>query len=222
MKELDFLPRSYHLAIARRRQWRRNFVLSLLAIVSLAGLHQVNEGRIRSTKANLQAIDEGIGSFRQAHGDLTELSERKSRLSRQAALAGSLKDDAPLDAIIAEITAMLNDGMALRTIEITAQPPEEFAVHSASSTGGPMSVTGDKAEGRGTTRLPASRYGPLQARMTGIAGSDMEVGVFYGRMGASSMFDHLRMNYSRETEHHGRRLREFEITLAIQPVEGQP
>ncbi|HOW72255.1 MAG TPA: hypothetical protein PKY77_16770 [Phycisphaerae bacterium] len=222
MKELDFLPPGYHLANATRREWRKNFVLSLLAIASLAGLHQVNEGRIRTATADLQAIDAGIGSVRHARDKLTALSERKSRLSRQAALAADLRDKAPLDAVIAEMTAMLNNGTVLRAIEITTRPPEEYPLRPPYSPDPHPSVAGAGTETGDTARSSASRYGPLQVLMTGIADGDMEVGMFYGRLGSSSRVTDLHMNYTRETELCGRQMREFEIGLAIRPVEDQP
>ncbi|MBP7937453.1 MAG: hypothetical protein KA354_22650 [Phycisphaerae bacterium] len=222
MKELDFLPPSYHLANAHRREWRRNLVLSLLAIASLAGLHQVNDGRIRTATADLQAIDAGIGSVQHARDKLTALSERKSRLSRQAALAADLRDQAPLDAVVAEITAMLNNSIVLRAIEINTRPPGEYPLRPLHSPDPPASVTGAGTETRDTARSSAARYGPLQVLMTGIAGSDMEVGMFYGRLSSSSRVTDLHMNYTRETELCGRHMREFEISLVIRPVEDPP
>ncbi|MEP0845149.1 MAG: hypothetical protein HRF43_20800, partial [Phycisphaerae bacterium] len=48
MKDLDFLPASYWAAIHRRRQNRRNALLSAGLFLALASLHALNSSRLRT------------------------------------------------------------------------------------------------------------------------------------------------------------------------------
>jgi hypothetical protein len=66
MKELDFLPLSFHQAIARRREHRRNMALSVALVLAMGVLHVVNNQRINSAQASLAALRGASGTFQNA------------------------------------------------------------------------------------------------------------------------------------------------------------
>lgn len=224
MKELDFLPPSYHQAQKRRRQHRHNMLLSIIMIAALAVLHQVNQHRISTAEATLAMVHNDVASFQNACRLLQNLNDSKTTLAAQASLMDELTNNAPLDAIIGEIVAVMGNNTAIRGMDVAVVLPTEKARAEQANqpnTQEPQNGT----VGTNTIRSKpsvTSRRGTLHTRLTGIADSEMDVGVFFGRLTACPLCEHLRMTYSRESQLNGRPVREFELNFDIKRVEFAP
>lgn len=214
MKELDFLPQSYHQAAQRRLQLRRNGLLSLLVAACLLGLHGVNQSRLHSAQAALTSLQAGNKAFDNALKLMSNLTERRKRLSEQANLLDRLEDNAPLDVIAAEITRVMPASMAIRRLETETEP---IADKQSSHDEGKKRKKKRK-DPAPEDRADAPQYGPLQVRLTGIAASDMDVGILYGSLSRSELFADLGMEYSREVMAKGHLMREFQLTLLVKRV----
>ena len=71
---------------------------------------------------------------------------------------------------------------------------------------------------------PCNRYPPRHTkvvRITGIALTDMELGVFLGRLSSSPLFEHVTLVYSRESNLDDVSAREFQLTCDIQQGENE-
>ncbi len=202
MKEIDFLPASFHQARIRRIRTQRNLRFSLVLIAAFGALHLAGATRLRGLETALASYQAGEGDRLCQQARLASLRARRQNVARESALVSQLDDDVPLDAMVAEIHRLMTDSMALRSLEVvrSAAPPEK----------GP--------DGTEKKPDPVLSHGPTSASLTGVAASDVEVGMFYGRLASCLLFGDVRLSFSREVEQSGRQMREFEIRMAVRRV----
>jgi hypothetical protein len=206
MKELDFLPQSFHEAIRRRWRNRRNLLYTLAVVTGLAVVHGLTQSEIRSAEAALNTFHEGAGLRGSQRARLIALQQVKIGLQSKADLLNQLEDDAPIDAVIAEIDRLMESNMALRDVSIrTVSPPEPVTPRT------PAAGTSPRV-GQETQR------GRLEAVLKGVAANDVQVGTFFGRLSSCPLLEEVRLSYSREAQQSGRSMREFELKFAIRRV----
>lgn len=208
MKELDFLPQSVHEARRQRQQTRRNTIFTVALCCGLAGLHSVNNTRIASAEAALQAVRTDNGAWRFALNRVQALQSTKRALQERADLISRLEDNAPLDAVLANITQLLGESMSIRSLVI--EP--ELAV--------PSSQSPAVAAAAGESKDEQVTQPPVHVRLVGTATSDVEVGIFVGRLSGSVLFDNVKLQFSRQLEDGG--MREFELRFQVRRVEINP
>ena len=182
MKELDFLPRSFHEAARRRRRTRRNLLYSLAVVTSLAVLHGLTRSEIRSAQAALVTFREGAGLRGAQRERLIGLRQMNTGLQARADLLCRLEDDAPLDAVIAEITRLMSPGVALRSLSVRRTAPAEV---------GPAEVRGGLPVGHSVTATPGgpAQQGRMEAVLQGVAPSDVDVGTYFGRLSGCPLLE---------------------------------
>ena len=113
MKELDFLPQSYHEAVWRRVHTRRNVLMCIGLGMAMACLHGLNLTRISSAEAALTGLRNGSGGWQSARSQFTALEDKKEILPAASRPAQPVEDVAPLDAAIGEAARLLSESMAL-------------------------------------------------------------------------------------------------------------
>jgi hypothetical protein len=197
MKDLDFLPASFHAARRRRRQRRRNILYVATVIVSLVGLHGINEIRIRAAEASLARLDAASTSLDPKRQQLAGLRARHQVLDHRMTLISRLDDDAPINAVLAEITRYMNEAMALRSVSIESTVPKA-----------PKGGSADPVLDRGPTRVV----------LQGVAAHDVQIGQFWGQLRQSPLFAEVELSYTRKTQEQGRQMREFELACTLKRV----
>jgi len=60
--------------------------------------------------------------------------------------------------------------------------------------------------------------GRTEVVLRAVAATDVEIGIFFGKLTASPLFDDIRLGFSREMERAGRAMREFELKIAVKRV----
>lgn len=204
MKELDFLPESFHQARRRRHLIRRNVLYSFVLVVAFGCLHFVNASQLRSAQAALTELHTGDEARNLLRNQLEVLQNRKQVLKDQLDLVNRLDDDAPLDVAVAEIAAQMNDSMAIRSLLVETTAPD--------------GVDADK-------RDPLLDRGPTRVVLDGVAVDDIKVGNLWGRLDASPLFDQVKLSFCEGTEEAGRQMRKFQLVfnvkrVALAPPEG--
>jgi len=91
----------------------------------------------------------------------------------------------------------MGDTVALRSVAVKLTPPA-------------------KTDARPTD--PVLDRGPTRVVLTGVAGTDVQVGVLFGRLAEAPLFHDVKLSFSRETQQAGRQMREFELTFTLQRV----
>lgn len=195
MKDIDFLPLKYHETVHRRRENRKNALLCALLVMAFGGLHLMNASRIRTTEAALNVLRAGDQSRYAEIQRLRELQTRRQTLQEQEALLERLDDDAPVDAVLAELTRLMPKGMRVKALSIKVEPVQVVDPKTAP----------DPVLDRDATR----------GSLTGLAVSDVEVGIFFGKLSASPLFGEVSLAFSRDAgpQHPG--AREFELGFRV-------
>jgi hypothetical protein len=195
MKELDFLPRSYHQRLSRRAQTRRNILMCLVLFTAMLSLHGLNLTRIRAAQAALNELHNGSGGWRSARSQFAELESRKALCRRRLDLINRLEDAAPPDAVMGEATRLLAE---------------------------PMAMTGFSLDATATDKTAAAGSIPTRVRIAAVAATDVEVGMFLGKLSACPLFSDVTLSFSRDAHNTGRKMREFEVKFTLRPVENTP
>ena len=194
MKELDFLPKTFHEARRRSRLMRRNVLYSLGLAIAFASVHAINTSHLRSARAGLADLRTDDRARSLQRQELQALQARQQTLADRLELVSRLEDDAPLDVVLAEIAAQMNDAIAIRSLQVKTLPPAEIAPED---------------------RDPLLDRGPTRVVLGGVAADDMQVGILLGHLGGSALFKDVKLSFSREIQDAGRRMREFELTFVL-------
>jgi hypothetical protein len=151
-------------------------------------------------------LENGSGGWRSARDQLAELEQKRALYQQQAALVSKLDDAAPLDAAIGEVSRLLNESMAIRSLTVESAGP-------------PAAGTANPA-GPGPAPAAAAVQPPpvTRACLIGVAATDVDVGIFLGKLGACPLFGEVSMSYTRPSRAAGRLMREFEVKFIIKPV----
>jgi len=210
MKEIDFLPAQFHETLLRRRRTRRHICFCLGLGAGLIMLHGVGVSRIRTAQASLDAIRISDGERLVRRMKLRDLQAKRETLTQNAGLISQLDDNAPLDVILSEITKLMSDSMAFRklSLETLASPKPEKDKNDPTA----ESKKPDLLLDRGSTEMVLSA----------VAANDVEIGIFFGRLSSSPLFENVRLGFSREMEQTGRAMREFELRFAVKRVAFSP
>lgn len=200
MKELDFLPQAYHDNNRRRLQTRRNVLMCLGLGLAMLCLHGLNLTRINSAHAALSDLRNGSGGWQTARTQLAELETQRNVCRQKLDLINRLEDAAPLDAAIGEVTSLMSESMALTAVHV--------------DTGSNEASPAGKAENTAIATPTTTRV-----RMTGVAATDVEVGIFLGKLSGCPLFTDVTLSFSRDTRDQGRKMRAFEVKFTLRPVE---
>ena len=197
MKELDFLPRSFREARRRRHVIRRNTLYSIGLAIALGCLHVINQSEIRSAQASLAATHANNEERNVDQHRLQTLRAREQVLEDRLEWVSRLEDDAPLDAVIAEITRHMDNAMAIRSLVVETTPV-------------------GNADPDWTD--PLLDRGPTRVVLDGVAPNDVQVGIFFGRLAECALFDDVKMSFSQEAEEVSRQMREFQLIFTVRRV----
>jgi hypothetical protein len=183
----------------------------MVLVAAFGGLHLLNETRLRSVQAALTVLRSGDESRQRMQSRLDGLSGEKTRLDHRAQLVSLLDDDAPMDAVLAEITRLMTESMRISSLLVKTDPPAFDSGAAASHN--------PNAPGLPAVPDPVLARGPTRVTLLGLAASDVEVGVFFGKLSASPLFADLTLAYSRQADGPGTRgLRQFELSFRVRRV----
>lgn len=199
MRELDFLPASFHEARRRQQARRRNMLYSAGLAVALGCLHFIGSSQVKQAQATLASLRRGDQERTLRQSRFNALQTRKRVISSRLELLDRLDDDAPVDVVLAEITRLMTDDMALRSMKLEITRATKPA--------------GDQEEAD-----PVLARGPTQVSLQGMAATDMAVGIFFGRLAECDLFSNVELLFSRAVEGVGQPGREFALSFTVRPV----
>jgi len=196
MKEIDFLPADFHEALRGRRQTRRNTLYLIALVLALGCLHLVNDTRLRAAEACLSALRSTGVEKRVQRDRLAGLRRARQSLERRRDLIGRLDDGRPVDAVIAEVSRLTSGSAAVRSLLIEAGTGEARVKEEAD---------------------PVFAYGRLEVVLVGAAATEVDVGILWGRLLESPLFEQITLGFSRQRREGGGQPFEFEFRFAVRP-----
>lgn len=201
MNHTDFLPQWYVDRLVLRQYSRRNLVWALSLMAALGTLYTANVTRIRSASAALADYQEEQMKQEQIRLRMASLQGRKTVLDSEAELLSRIDDHAPVDLVMAEVASQLSDAMAIRSLKLERVEEDVKRTEGADT----QSATNQK---RTVTRV----------RLQGVSPSDVEIGMLYGRLSSSRLFEGVELHFTRETVESNREMRIFEISFRVVAV----
>lgn len=204
MREIDFRPNWYCVIRKRRRDTViRACLLGVLALELGLGLLTVSS-RKAEAKQQLASLHHAIKNQATVFQDLGELVVNLDELQAKRVLLSDVAGGAPVHAILAELSLLMPDSLALRELHYK----QHRRIGDAASTETPP--TG------GNGALAESEN---ELEVTGLGVTDGDIGLLMSRMAASALFGDVALVYSQPVIHENTAAREFRVTCTVPQFE---
>lgn len=211
MSLVNLLPEDY---VARRAQKRANRLCALLFGVVMTGVVAaavVSEQGHRRTRQVCDRVNLSYADAAKLIRQMQELEATKQEMLKKAKLTAGLLERVPRSYILATITNALPDGGSLTQFELTTKrrrapdasgkkkPKSRYDVAAAKHKATPTKLT--KVE---TTII-----------ITGLAGTDVEVGQFIATMDRCPLIEDVVLVYTEEKKVKDTLARKFQVILYL-------
>jgi len=196
MTEIDFVPQWYRSSQCRRRDLAvRVTCLCVLAAAMVAwSIH--NLAATAAARADLAVLQDSFRSQEILLDQYAGLQRRLDELEGQQALLQALRGGARVKQLLAELSHLMPDAMALTDVALNLRDRVE-----AGGQRGSQPSRGDSTPGTVTVK--------------GLAASNVEVGSLLAALDRSPCFREVEMSYSRPVLRDGRQAREFRVVFRV-------
>ncbi|MFN4242922.1 MAG: PilN domain-containing protein [Tepidisphaerales bacterium] len=214
--QLSFLPDDY---LERKQRRRTNAICATLFVVVVGSVfaawyfsrRSLSELEQRYTHIDLQYTEAA------KRIDLVREMQAKQRtMAMQAELTASLLERVPRSHLLAEITNAIPAGLSLLEFDLVSRlrPPPPPAAADPNRPVSPQDVA--RAQ-QAAQRQPQPRQYDVSMRITGVAGTDVQVATFISRLNGSRFFKDVNLVVSEEHTIESRRLRRFTLEMTLHP-----
>jgi Tfp pilus assembly protein PilN len=208
MNEINFLPQSFLETQNRRlRLFREVVILSGMILISLA-LFAGQSGRVASVKNLVEQKTEELEAAKLRSQEVARLSSEQQKLKLQLAVHEGLAMPLNPSTILAAISEVLPERMALTEVSISADEPK---LDLTSLKSGNKTKTVSKTKVKVTK--PVLHFMDIQ--LMGLSPSDVDVANLVGALSASPIFQNVKMRYSKSTRMNKATAREFRLEMEI-------
>lgn len=198
MRELEFLPAWYPVMRRRRTLAVTQSYATAALMVGLLLWGIVGHQRVMQTQAQtISTTDE----LKQVRGELKMLDEQlrlKQQLQHQDQVLRKI--GLPVDAT--RLLGELDHLMGSQTFLVSLVADTEETVRNTTPPGLGQTKT-ERVERR------------LRVTVVGVAPSDADVANFLAGLSSRTYFDQVAMTYTRDRDHSGRLMREFEVSFVV-------
>lgn len=203
---IDFLPKYIKIRRARRRSFRRQTWLTIIAALGLAVLGYVRQGLITQAKAELAWLDHKISNVNRQLAMRGDLERQLADLMIKKRIDDTLGSRANALEVLAELERTLPESIVLTSL--TLEAVEVRTPIKPADAGAPV-VAGAPAR----PRESVSRR--VRLVFTGMAPSDVDVANFIAQMSAGRLFEDVSMGYVKNVEFRGRSVRDFQASCLV-------
>lgn len=212
---VSFLPKDF---MERRKQRRLNVIGVTLFTIVAAGVgsaYTYAQRDLKNLNARHVAVEEEFTRAAHRIAQVEQLQKSQAHMSRQAELSASLLERVPRSFLLAKVTNALPHGVSLlelelesRKIIIAAKPQTALDKRRA-------------AKEPATPELPQPARYDVTVLLTGIAGTDVQVADFLGRLKEIEIFSAVELQITDAFKQEETELRRFKAELKLDP-EAQP
>lgn len=225
VQQIDFLPASYHQARQRKQRqlWRRCLAFVFLSLMALGTYGQHH----RHVKLKLQRdrLQEQAGRLTSQLQNADELRVQIQQLDAKINLEAFLQYRVPPTRILAAVTNALPRYVTLTECRSSLETiNRESSSGSRSRQNQPAEVdsTGKPPEEVDLLRLEReNQQSGLFVSLEGIAPDDVSIANYLAALGATEMFDNVRIVYIGEHAYRDHGLRSFRARLAVKKPLGR-
>jgi Tfp pilus assembly protein PilN len=205
--QISFLPEDY---LERKAQRRANFICAMLAGIVMAAIGSAfsltekvtRQVELRHAEVERQYAD----AARQIH-QVEQVELKQKEMARQAELASSLLEKTPRSLILAEVTNSVPPDVSLLDFTLTSVRKSSTA---------PRPAPQQQPNGSPAPPAPAEPIAyDVTLRVSGVAGTDMQVAEFIRRLGHSALFKDVNLVISDEDTVDDEKVRKFQIEMNL-------
>ncbi len=221
--ELSFLPDDY---LERKAQRRTNAIcatLFMVVMVAIGSAFTYTERSMRAVERDHASIERQYTDAAKRIQQVQQLQDKQRTMAMQAELTSSLLEKVPRSFLLAELTNSMPRGVSLLDLTLESKKknvPQQSSSASAKSTFEKKSAEAKKKPGAAT---PAATAAPVQpppdvlVKVTGIAGTDVQVAQFITRLNQSKLLTDVNLVISDEYKDSRDASRKFQIEMLVNP-----
>lgn len=214
--QLSFLPDDY---LERKARRRTNMICASLFVVvslSLGAAFTLDQRANRQVEARETEVNQRYAEAAKRINQVEQMQEKQRQLARQAELSASLLEKVPRSFILAQITNSLPAGVSLLEFKLDSK------VRSTPAPAVRTAFEQRKAEMDAQKKAaspppPEPRRYDVTMKITGIAGTDVQVAQFISKLSQSPLLRDVNLLVSDQYEQGDDKLRRFELEMMLRP-----
>jgi hypothetical protein len=193
MKEIDFLPEWYRSSKRRQSGYRLQYAVLGGVFLAMLMWNFFTIGSVSRAQAELAAMGDRVTGAQRISQEFDRLNSLKSALRKKADVLSEIDSRINLGSVIAEISFLVGDRLALSSVEFTV---EKFADSAGSGSSSVRAVSA-----RGTSK-GGGFFGDVRFKVaiSGVAADSGDVAAFICRLEDSEYFCEVVPGYSRNKQ----------------------
>ena len=225
MTNASFLPEDY---LAQKAERRSNLIcLALFGVVmtTVVGAYFVTNRKARMEKDQNAAVNVSYQQAAPQIDDFKELEQQKAEMLNKAELASALVERVPRSILLAELINRMPERLSLLHFELKSEkvkPAVTAAMAKNAKGSGSLKNSPERAKTKQEASEEPQKIEPPRYKvvitMTGVAPTDVELANFMTALNAYSLLRDVALEYSEQKDIEGRTLREFKITMSLDPA----
>jgi Tfp pilus assembly protein PilN len=210
--QLSFLPDDYMEKKLRRRTNAILGTLFFVVVCAIGGALFWKEQTTRLLEKQKLELDSQLTEAAKPIEQFKQMQEKQQTLAKQAEITASLLERVPRTYLLAEITNGIPGGVSLFDFNLDSKI-RAVAVSSAPKT----AFDQKRAEVEAGNNTPQARVYDVTMRLTGIAGTDVQVAQFISKLNKSTLFREVNLLVSEEFKQNTETLRKFSVEMTLNP-----
>lgn len=199
MKNIDFLPLSYHEARQRRRLRLRRLWLAVVGVCVLAGWLGTDELRVHRARRQLESLLVQNDTVQAGLEQIAQLQAEQAALLDRYRLVEALESPVSCVTTLQRIAELLPQDVVLRQLQLTC--------------GTAANLPGTQVAPAPAT--PQDHPDTIQLILSGIAPSQVDIAILVGRLSGCRDFANVRLEYSKASTVESRQVHEFRVTVDV-------
>ena len=220
MSLVSLLPEDY---VAHQRQKRANLMCLLLfgiVMVGLVGAAVVSERKHQRTREVCERVDKSYEEAGKLIQQMQELDITRHGMLQKANLTAALLEHVPRSYLLATITKALPKDASLTDLELRTK-----LIKSPGTPRGKKTKFDKVSGAKNKSASKTSRRVKVEIIVTGLAGTNVEVGQFINAMEQCPQIESVNFIFSKEEKINESIMHEFEVILHLKDnadVQDQP
>lgn len=209
MSQVNLLPEDY---ITWRKQRRTSVICAVLFGVVMMGVLAgavISERSHRHTREVRERVNQAYNDAEKLIQQVQELEVTQQQMLQKAVLTAALQESVLRSYLLARVCEALPKGSSLMRFELDTKPVQKIMGPEARKTRFARAAAGRGARPEGLTRLDTT------ITLTGLAGTDVEVGRFIAAMKRCELMDTVDLVYSQEKKMGDSIVREFRVVMRL-------
>lgn len=225
--ELSFLPDDY---LERKAQRRTNAIcatLFMVVMVAIGSAFTYTERSMRAVEREHISVEKHYTDAAKRIQQVQQLQDKQRTMAMQAELTASLLEKVPRSFLLAEITNSMPRGVSL--LDMALESKKKTPSQSTSSSASKSTFEKKSADAKKKPSGAAGSAGNAQAaldskppevsiKITGIAGTDVQVAQFITRLNQSKLLKDVNLIISDEYKDSDEASRKFQIEMIVDPL----